>query len=62
MPDASGMPQLQEALSLLLIAIPNPMQWSGSAALACSAAIEALADDLRSMQAQLGFDLVDSGW
>lgn len=56
------MPQLDQALSLLLTAIPNPLQWSGSAALACTAAIEALADDLRSTQAQLGFEWANSGW
>ena len=56
------MPQLEHALSQLLLAIPNPTQWSGSAALACSAAIEALADDLRSIQAQLGLDWALGGW
>ena len=62
MQDASRMPQLEQALSLLLTAIPNPLQWSGSAALACTTAIEALADDLRSTQAQLGFEWANSGW
>ncbi len=62
MPHALGMPQLEHALSQLLLAIPNPTQWSGSAALACSAAIEALADDLRSIQSQLGLDWVLGGW
>lgn len=56
------MPQIDHALTLLLQAIPNPNEWSGSAALACCVAIEALADDLRSLQVQLGQDWAIGGW
>ncbi len=62
MPHANGMPQLEHVVTQLLIAIPNPSQWSGPTALACSEAIEALADELRRVQAQLGVEWSIGSW
>jgi hypothetical protein len=56
------MPQLEHVVTQLLLAIPNPSQWSGPAALACSVAIEALADELRRVQAQLGVEWSIGSW
>jgi hypothetical protein len=37
------------AATHLLLAIPNPLHWTGPAAAACARELELLADDLRSI-------------
>jgi hypothetical protein len=44
---------LRAAETRMLFAIPNPILWSGAAALACAESIERLTDDLRRLNARL---------
>jgi hypothetical protein len=41
--------ELQRAATLLKLAIPNPLQWSGAASNACAMALERLAGELHGL-------------
>lgn len=41
--------ELQRAVTLLKLAIPNPLQWSGAASNACADMLERLATELQAL-------------
>jgi hypothetical protein len=45
--------ELHRAVTLLKLAIPNPLQWSGVASNSCALALERLAGELHGLMARL---------